>query len=137
MAARTLRLIGLAGLATFAVHGGALAGGDDVLDDLFGPYRDRRDSITPGAGNAKDNNAAVHVIDPWPPRVGDRHIVYDGKRLGDAVHRYRKDPDPSVQTEPASSLLPIPAGAAPGAPGAPGTGAGIMSGGNASAGARP
>src|SRR3979411_624042 len=29
-------------------------------------YIQRSDTITLGAGNAKDVNAATHVIDPWP-----------------------------------------------------------------------
>lgn len=102
MAATKLRLIGLAGLAILATLDPVLAGGSDLFDDLFGPYLNRSDTVTPGAGNAKDTNAAAHVIDPWPPRVGDKHIRYDGKRLGDAVHRYRQGPDAAAPTDAAS-----------------------------------
>jgi hypothetical protein len=105
MAAMKLRLIGLAGLAILATHGTALAGGADVFDDLFGPYLDRSDKVTPGAGDAKDTNAAAHVIDPWPPRVGDKHIRYDGKRVGDAVHRYRQGPDAAAAPTDAASKV--------------------------------
>jgi len=34
-------------------------------------------------------NAATHVIDPWPPYVGNRHIPGNGERMANAVRRYR------------------------------------------------
>lgn len=107
-----LRLIGMLGLSMVAMQGQAVAGGD-LFDDLFGPYRDRRDTVTPGAGNAKDTNAAAHVIDPWPPRVGVRSIPGDGKRSADAVRRYRQSLEPPAQNETATP----PSVAAPGTTG--------------------
>jgi hypothetical protein len=110
------KFLGVMGLAALAMQGEAAAG-DGLLDDLFGPYRYRRDTLTPGAGNAKDMNAAVHVIDPWPPYVGARHIPGDGKRAAEAVRRYRQGGDPA-QTEPAAAApLPIPTGLLPGTTG--------------------
>ena len=107
------KFIGVVGLSALAMHGEAAAGGD-LLDDLFGPYLDRRDAVTPGAGNAKDTNAAAHVIDPWPPYVGARNIPGDGKRAVGAIRRYRQGPDPAPQDEAASpTALPIPTGLLP------------------------
>ena len=111
---KMLRLVGMIGVSVMGMHGEAVAGGD-LFDDLFAPYLDRRDTVTPGAGNAKDTNAAVHVIDPWPPLVGARNIPGDGKRAVDAIRRYRQGPDPAAQNEAASPIaLPIPTGLLPG-----------------------
>jgi hypothetical protein len=107
-----LRLIGMLGLSMLAMQGQAVAGGN-LFDDLFGPYLDRRDTVTPGAGDAKDTNAAAHVIDPWPPRVGARSIPGDGKRSADAVRRYRQSLEPPAQNETAT----LPNTSAPGTTG--------------------
>ena len=53
-------------------------------------YFQRSDKITLGAGDAKDVNAATHVIDPWPRYVGNRRIPGNGDRLSRAVERYRQ-----------------------------------------------
>ena len=37
------------------------------------------------AGNAKDVNAAIHVVDPWPRDVNNRRIRGDGARMVGAV----------------------------------------------------
>ena len=39
--------------------------------------------------NAKNVNAATHVIDPWPRYVGNRRIPGNGERMSGAVERYR------------------------------------------------
>jgi hypothetical protein len=49
----------------------------------------RSDSITAGAGNAKDVNAAIQVIDPWPRYSGNRRIPANGARMTGAIQRYR------------------------------------------------
>lgn len=104
------RIIGVVSLSLLAMQSEALAGGD-LFDDLFGPYLDRRDTVTPGAGNAKDTNAAVHVIDPWPPRVNARNFPSDGKRAVDVIRRYRQGtPSPAAPADPAS---PVPTGLIP------------------------
>jgi hypothetical protein len=51
-------------------------------------YFQRSDTITLGAGNAKDINAATHVIDPWPRYVGRRRIPANGERMVGAMQRY-------------------------------------------------
>ena len=55
----------------------------------FNEYIQRSDTITFGAGEAKEVNSATHVIDPWPPYVGNRRIPGNGERMSDAVQRYR------------------------------------------------
>jgi hypothetical protein len=110
------KYMGIVSFAVLAMQSDAIAG-DGLFDDLFGPYRYRRDTIAPGAGNAKDMNAAVHVVDPWPPYAGARHIPGDGKRAAEAVRRYHQSGDPA-QTEPAAAApLPIPTGLLPGTTG--------------------
>ena len=51
-------------------------------------YIQRSDTIPLGAGNAKDINAATHVIDPWPRHVGRRRIPANGERMVGAMQRY-------------------------------------------------
>lgn len=58
--------------------------GNDEMDR----YVQRSDSITMSAGDAKQTNAAIHTITPWPSYVGDRRIAYDARRVGGAVTRY-------------------------------------------------
>src|SRR5207302_268005 len=48
----------------------------------------RSDTITLGAGDAKQTNAVTHTINPWPRYVGDRRIATDARRTGAAVSRY-------------------------------------------------
>ena len=52
-------------------------------------YLHRSDTITLSAGNAKDVNAATHVIDPWPRQVHNRRIPANGERMVGAVQRYQ------------------------------------------------
>ena len=63
--------------------------GDLVNDDFAAPYLQRIDRISPGAGDAKDVNAATHVIDPWPRHSANPHIPANGERMAGAVERYR------------------------------------------------
>lgn len=53
-------------------------------------YLHRSDTITLSAGNAKEVNAATHVIDPWPRYVGNRRIPADGERMVGAAQRYHR-----------------------------------------------
>ena len=87
---RLLITVGVFALCGLTPSGHALAGDDALLEDLFGPYRQRRDSVTPGAGNANDANAAVHIINPWPRAARFRNIPGEGRRSGDAMRRYQR-----------------------------------------------
>src|SRR6266446_495756 len=64
--------------------------GHDEMDRYF----QRSDTITLSAGNAKEVNAITHTINPWPPGVGDRRIVSDGRRVSTAVTRYSTNQRP-------------------------------------------
>jgi hypothetical protein len=57
--------------------------------DYIQEYAQRSQTITLSAGNAKETNAAIHVIDPWPRYVGNRRIPANGQRMAGAVERYR------------------------------------------------
>ena len=57
--------------------------------DPAAQYFERKDTIVSGAGDAKDVNAATHIIDPWPRYVGNRRIPGNGERMTGAVERYR------------------------------------------------
>jgi uncharacterized phage-associated protein len=67
------------------IAGAALAWDQDPVDQ----YLHRSDKITLSAGNAKQVNAATHVIDPWPRYVGNRRIPGNGERMAGAAERYR------------------------------------------------
>ncbi len=62
----------------------------DVYENPASQYVSRSDTITLGAGNAKDVNAATHVVDPWPRNVNNRRIPADGQRMVGAVQRYQR-----------------------------------------------
>jgi hypothetical protein len=70
--------------------------------DSFDTYLQRSDTITLGAGNAKEVNGVTHMITPWPPYAFDRRIPGNGARQVGAVQRYenpsriRQAPCPSV-----------------------------------------
>ena len=75
-------------LAAFAA--GLSGSGASAWDqDPFAMYIQRSDTVTLGAGNARDVNTATHVIDPWPRYVGNRRIPGNGERMSGAVERYR------------------------------------------------
>jgi hypothetical protein len=67
--------------------------GNDEMDRYF----QRSDTITLGAGDAKQANAVTHTIHPWPRYVGDRRIVTDARRTGAAVTRYSNTQRPVDQ----------------------------------------
>jgi hypothetical protein len=76
------------------------------LEDNVTQYTQRTDKVTLSAGNAKDANAAIHVIDPWPRASADRRIPANGERMAGAYERYRNvnttvlPPRPPIITPP-------------------------------------
>ena len=70
-----------------------------IFDDPFSQYLERSITITPGAGNAKDANAAIHTIDPWPPYVGNTRIPGDGRRAVNSVEQMYRVPDPFISQQ--------------------------------------
>jgi len=78
-----------------------------------GQYLHRSDTITLSAGNAKEVNAATHVIDPWPRRVAQRRIRANGERMVGAIQRYKGGPRGPGQGGAQQSYQPGPATGAP------------------------
>jgi hypothetical protein len=78
-------------VAFVVLVGGSLASSGALAWDQnpFAMYFQRSDKITLWEGDAKEVNAATHVIDPWPRYVGNRRIPVNGDRLSRAVERYR------------------------------------------------
>jgi hypothetical protein len=71
-------------------------------------YFQRTDTITMSAGNAKEVNSTIHIIDPWPPYVGNRRIPANGARMTGAIQRYQLPQAAAPQTIP-GGLTPVPA----------------------------
>ena len=84
------KTLGLACLTISLVGCSGLYGHDE-----FQRYVQRSDSITLSAGDAKEVNAAAHMIHPWPRAVGDRRILADGDKMARGVQRYRTGTPPS------------------------------------------
>ena len=79
-------MIGLLGVAMLPLQCGA-----QIWDNPFAEYFERGVTVTPEGGNAKDANAAIHTINPWPPYVGNTRITQDGRAAVNAVERmYQK-----------------------------------------------
>ena len=97
-----------------------------IYENPAAQYVARTDTVTLSAGNAKDVNAATHVIDPWPRNVRDRRINGNGDRMVGAVQRYQR---------PQNGRAP---GQGQGSPGAtPGNGVGATAPGGLPGGAAP
>lgn len=86
-------MIGLIGAAILPYECGA-----QIFDDFFSDYGQRTITIAPGAGNAKDANAAIHTIDPWPPYVGDTRIPRDGRGAVTSIERMYRNPVTGIVT---------------------------------------
>jgi uncharacterized membrane protein YgcG len=129
---KTTHIIAFAVLVGSCASSGAWAWDQDP----FAMYFQRSDTITLGAGNAKEVNAATHVIDPWPPYVGNRNIPGNGDRLSRAVDRYRqgsyRQPAPPIYS-PYGTVIGITGGGGGGGAGG-GAGGGGAGGGGASGG---
>jgi hypothetical protein len=82
-------MIGLIGVVSLPYQCSA-----QIWDDPFSQYVERSITIAPGAGNAKDANAAIHTIDPWPPYVGHTRIPTSGRRAVGAVEQMYRKPSP-------------------------------------------
>ena len=66
-----------------ALLGAMLAGCVDSL------YSDRRETISPLAGDATDSNRVTQMIDPWSKASANNNIVYSGEKMQTASERYR------------------------------------------------
>jgi hypothetical protein len=101
--ARTVAAVALA-----AACGGCWAG---VYDNPAAEYLHRSDTITLSAGNAKDINAATHIIDPWPRQVANRRIPGNGERMAHAMERYKSGQTGS-SNQTGTQVIGIPVGSA-------------------------
>jgi len=99
----------VSGLALAAATGGCWGG---VYESPAAQYLHRTDTITLSAGNAKEINAAIHTIDPWPRRVADRRIPANGDRMSNAIQHYRAGPPAPAQPQAGPQVIGIPVGAA-------------------------
>ena len=70
-------IIGSATFAATLACSGAWAWDQDPAAQYF----ERKDTIVSGAGDARNVNAATHIIDPWPRYVGNRRIPANGERM--------------------------------------------------------
>ena len=77
-------------LAVFTLGSCNGLAGNDEMDRYF----QRSDTITLSAGDAKQANAAIHTIHPWPRNVGDRRIVAEAAKTRGAITRYRSGTQP-------------------------------------------
>jgi hypothetical protein len=71
----------------------------------------RRETVSDHGGDAKAANAAIHMIDPWPPGSEDTRIGMDGIKAQQAIERYHRPP-PAPKTA-ATSITLTPAGDPP------------------------
>jgi hypothetical protein len=94
-------------LAVFTLGSCNGLAGNDEMDRYF----QRSDSITLGAGDAKQANAVTHTINPWPSYVGDRRIVVEAARARGAIARSRSGTQPRDPL-PALGLPGFPMGVA-------------------------
>ncbi len=69
------------------------AGNAQTFDDPFNDYLQRSVTISMGAGNAKNANAAIHTVNPWPPYVYNTRIHTTGRQGVDAVERLYRQPN--------------------------------------------
>ena len=69
-------------LAAALVLGTALAGCSEI-------YSDRRDFVSPSAGDALAANKVVQTIDPWPRHSARNQIAFNGERMQIATERYK------------------------------------------------
>jgi hypothetical protein len=99
-------IIGSAAVAATLTCSGAWAWDQDPAAQ----YLERKDTIVSGAGDARDVNAATHIIDPWPPYVGNRRIPMSGERAAKTVECYQtynqgrpKGGAPTAGTQPSAS----------------------------------
>jgi hypothetical protein len=62
---------------------------DDPFLDELARYALRIDGMTVMSGNAKEANAAMQIIDPWPRNAQNRNIPVNAQRLIGGIDRYQ------------------------------------------------
>ncbi len=99
----------IATLALAQAVGGCWSG---VYDNPAAEYIHRTDTIATSAGNAKDINAAIEVVNPWPRRAADPRIPVNGERMAHAVEHYKSGQSAGSQSQSGPQVIGIPVGAA-------------------------
>jgi hypothetical protein len=84
---RSVIACGLATALLAAASGACWAG--PPFENPATEYLQRTDTITLSAGNAKNANAVVHIIDPWPRHVTNRRIPANGERMAHTMEHYK------------------------------------------------
>jgi hypothetical protein len=92
-----------------AACGGCWAG---VYENPAAEYLHRSDTITLSAGNAKEVNAAIQIIDPWPRQAANRRIPGDGERMAHAIELYKSGPPVPGPSSSGPQIIGIPVGSA-------------------------
>jgi hypothetical protein len=84
---------------------GVAHAGEDYpfLDELTG-YAQRTDTLSVVSGDARNVNAAIQIINPWPVYARDRRIPANGQRMVGAMNRYQ---NPKLLGAQAPTLSPI------------------------------
>jgi hypothetical protein len=77
-----------------------------IYNDPFAEYAERIITISPGAGNARDANAALHTIDPWPAYAGYTRIPGRGEQAVNSVVRLNRFPNPFLAQQPGFGVGP-------------------------------
>jgi hypothetical protein len=77
-----------------------------IFNDPFAQYAERTITISPGAGNAKDANAALHTIDPWPAYAGYTRIPGRGEQAVNSIVRLNRFPNPFLAQQPGFGVGP-------------------------------
>jgi hypothetical protein len=77
-----------------------------IFNDPFAEYSERIITISPGAGNAKDANAALHTIDPWPAYAGYTRIPGRGEQAVNSIVRLNRFPNPFLAQQPGFGVGP-------------------------------
>lgn len=76
-------------------------------------YRERRETIFPGAGDAVAANRAINTLDPWSPASRRTRLTHDGARMAKAIERYREGPTPPGAGAASTTLTIAPAAPPP------------------------
>ena len=70
-------------VVSVALLGAMLVGCVDTL------YSERRETVSPLAGDAVAANRVTQMIDPWSKASANNNIVYSGEKMQTASERYR------------------------------------------------
>ena len=77
-----------------------------IFNDPFAEYAERSITISPGAGNANDANAALHTIDPWPGYAGNTRVPGRGENAVNSIVRLNRFPNPFLAQQPGFGVGP-------------------------------